>query len=220
MIRYLDKAKSLIANDSKYPKLLSWEKRGPVTKIENCINSFSAGKALIAFCKDAGIDKDRLFALTQLLIALIPAISEPKVIAEHTVDFEGNYDFRFMLDDYVKILKKKPTSRPKSMKKEKQIPVYVETKVSYTFGLEYNPKTKLWRLRCKIYPQKSWWGFRFEEKYRSFDDLLSFVAQDLIRYCQDDQDDSGTYEDPDEPNDVIEIDQPINQEEQEESEEL
>lgn len=197
MAKFLEKVKQSIDTDSKYPKLLSWERKGPAMKIQDCINSFSAGKTLIAFSKEVNIDPDRLFALSQIVISLIPVINTPKAIADYTVDFDGNYDFQFIVDDYMKILKnKKPTSRPKNILPDKKyVPIYKESRVSYTFGLEYNTRTKLWRLRCKLYPQKSWWGFRFEEKYRSFDELLLFVTRDLLRYYQDDQEEINILED-------------------------
>ena len=187
MLYYLNEVKKLIENNSEYAKLLEWKENFPAVKIPDCINSYDAYKILRTFAKEAGLDKDKVLALTTFLIALIPLINEPKAIADYSKDFNGIYDFQFTVDDYMKVLKnKKPTSRPKNDSKKKYVPEYKEVKVAYTFGLEYNPKTKLMRLRYKLCPQKHWWGFRYEEKLRSFEDLLKFIAMDLVQYYNED----------------------------------
>lgn len=188
MLYYLNAVRSLVKDNQDYPKVLGWFENPPVIKIQDCINSYDAFKTLRSFCKEVGLDKDKVLALTELLLSLIPLVKVPKAIADYSVDYNGVYDFQFTIDDRIKILaNKKPTSRPKNDKKGKQYkPEYKEVSASYIFGLEYNPKTKLMRLRYKLYPQKHWWGFRYEERLRPFEDFLAFAVKDLIYYLNED----------------------------------
>lgn len=203
---YLEQAESLIKNNTEYPKQLSWKKKGSSLEIPLCINSLDAYKTVCAFAKDADLDVDKILALVLLLLSLIPIVNEPKAIAEYSIDYNGVYDFQFIIDDFVKVLtNKKPTSRPKNDKKQKKyVPVYKQIKSVYTFGLEYDPKTKLMRLRYKLYPQKHWWGFRYEERLRSFEDLLSFVVRDLVPYHNEEQVEISVPDDPEEEKDTFE----------------
>lgn len=204
MLYYLNEVKNLIKDNENYPKLLEWIENFPVVKIPDCINSYDAYKTLRSFAKEAGITRDKILALTTFLIAIIPVLNQPKAIAEYSKDFNGVYDFQFVIDDLVKVLKnKKPTSRPKNDTKHKRyVPEYKEITVSYIFGLEYDPKTKLMRLRYKIYPQKHWWGFRYEERLRPFEDLIKFIVSDLISYHSEDLAEISIPDDPESEEDV------------------
>lgn len=162
---------------------------GAAVRLTGCINSQDACKTILEFCKHSGIPKDRMLSLILFLLSSVPEVNEPKVVADFSLDFDGIYDFQFILDDYTQVLKNKaPTSKPKRDSQRKSyVPEYKEVKSSYIFGLQYDPRTKLMKIRYKLYPQRSWWGFRYEEKYRTFDDLLEFIARDLIQYHKEDQ---------------------------------
>lgn len=184
MSKYFDFAKKQIKNNSSFPNILAWYRFGLGANIPNCINSKEAFKEMKVFASATGIEIDKIFALTAYLLALVPYTNEPKAIAECSLDFDGVFDFSFTIDDYVKVLKnKRPTSKPKhDPKKKKFVPEYKDVKATYIFGLTFDPKTGLIRLRYKLYPKKNWWGLRYEEKYRSFKDTLKFLTNDLLHY--------------------------------------
>lgn len=188
MVHYFKRAKNL-TKKLDFPNVLQWDRIGLGASIPNCINSKEAFKTMKAFAINTGIDLDRLFALTAFMLALIPAIKEPKAIAETTVDFEGVHDFNLVIDDYIDVYKnKKPLSRPKHDPQRKLVKMEVKTvHVTYMFGIEFNPRTKLMRLRSRLFPQKNLWGFRYEEKYRAFKELLDYIAPDIQRYFSEDQ---------------------------------
>lgn len=208
MNTYFELVQSLIKDNDEYLKLLSWTKTGSNSFIiDNCINSADAFNTLAKFSEVSGLDLDRIHALTVPLLAMIPIANEPKAIADFFLDFEGLYDLQFVIDDSVQVLvNKRPTSHPKNDKKHKKYePKYKQVKTAYIFGLEYDPKTKLIRLRYKFYPQKHWWGFRYEERFRSFDNLLSFIVRDLIPYHNEEQVEVSIPDDPDDPGDLEEM---------------
>jgi hypothetical protein len=195
---YLSQIENYTQNAEDYPKLLQWKTESPQNDL-NCIGAPEAYEVILSFCNETGIDKDRVFALSSLMLALIPLINSPKIVADYSKDFNGIYDFQLTVDDYVKVLKnKKPTSKPRRDPKKKYLPEYKEIKVLYIFGLEYDPKTNLWKLRYKLYPQRAYWGFRYEEKYRSFEELLEFAAKDLVHYYREEQVDISIPDDPEE----------------------
>ena len=62
-----------------------------------------------------------------------------------------------------------PSEEPKQSSKKNSPPT---TKVTYTFGVQYFPASKIFKLRYSLYPQKHLWGLRFVERYRTFEDLI------------------------------------------------
>ena len=68
------------------------------------------------------------------------------------------------------------SEEPKQSSKKNSPPT---TKVTYTFGVQYFPASKIFKLRYSLYPQKHLWGLRFVERYRTFEDLIDFMFKDL-----------------------------------------
>lgn len=176
-------AQELTKDDPKYPKLFYWEENRPVVKIPQIEASYGIVRKMQQFSRESGISTDRLLALTSLLLEYIPYSANASVSCSWEQDFEGVWDFEFILTDVVKILNKKPVSTPKNdPKARKWYPEFVPTKTQYLFGINYDPESKLYRLRYKLYPSKSWWGFRYIEKLRPFDSLIEYIYNSLHPY--------------------------------------
>ena len=212
-MNYLVKVRKLIEKNDKYPKRLKWNLSNADHKIVNdllgiediksheplsskriregrhCINSLEAYKTIQKFSKESGVDKNKILALTSLILSIVPNPREPKIMVNYTRDFDGVYDFEFIVEDPIELLVSKvPMSKPKRDPKAKQQgPVFKSARIQYMLGFTYDPRTGLMKLRCRIHPQRSLWGFRFEEKRRSFEDLLKFMASDLIIFRDQDQ---------------------------------
>ena len=156
-----------------------------VYRIDNCIDFEQASRTIFEFAQKSKVDADLIFGLSNFMLSLIPAACKPKIFADYSQDFNGLWDFSLRIEDYLILLKKKaPASLPKYAKAELD---FKETKTSYIFGLEYDPEHKLYKLRYKLHPQKTWWGYRWDPRFRTSDDLAKVIFRELPQYYIEEQ---------------------------------
>lgn len=150
--------------------------------IQNCTDSDQASDVIYSFAAQSGLSADMIFGLSNFMLSLISAASKPKMIADCTRNFDGIWDFSIQVEDYLTLKKKTPASVPKRSKTNQDHVEFEDRKTSYIFGFEYNPKSNLRKLRYKLYPQKSWWNYRWDVRYRSFEDLAKIICKHLPQY--------------------------------------
>ena len=163
-----------------------YENQGKI-EIGECIGKEEFNSSVLKFCEESGLHPDRVFSLIDIFLFCITAKNRPKIFINWDFLYTGQFDFSFVVEDFLVLLKNKRNSYPRRDTKVKAyVPVYKETKVLNRFGILFDPKTELWCIRYHIYPQKKMYGFRYIERFRDFSDLIEFLVSDITNYANED----------------------------------